>query len=130
MTATPQTPLVVRIVSSALLSCAVAVLSTDLPKNMLAIIMVTCVAVGIMVIYTHPYRKQVQQFLASHNVKPQPRLTDMLPVIVVWIALLLVPVFAPAPWWLTTICWLGIFAWMWIVFPIIDGTRSLRRLAS
>ena len=86
MTATPQTPLVVRIVSSALLSCAVAVLSTDLPKNMRAIIMVTCVAVGIMVIYTHPYRKQVQQFLASHNVKPQPRLTDMLPGIVVWIA--------------------------------------------
>ena len=54
----------------------------------------------------------------------------MLPVVVVWIALLLVPVFAPAPWWLTAICWLGIFAWMWIVFPIIDGTRSLRRLAS
>ncbi|MDO4630827.1 MAG: hypothetical protein Q4A82_00825 [Corynebacterium sp.] len=123
-----MTPLLVRIGSSALFGLAVAILSTDLPKNIRALAMVICIGAGTMLIFRHPYRKEIQRFFADRNLSYKPRMAQLVPLIMVWFALLLAPAFAPAPMWGSILGGLVIFGWMWVMFPIIDGTRIVEQL--
>lgn len=119
------TPLVVRLVSSFLFGVAVAVLTTSLARGVQVTIMVACLAVGIMIIFAHPYRREIRTFLEARNLVYMPKVGQIVPLFLVWLALMLAPVLAPAVVWVTVVVFLVIFGWMWLVFPHIDGTRSL-----
>ena len=49
----------------------------------------------------------------------------MLPLFLVWLALMLAPLLAPAATWVTLVAFLVVFGWMFWVFPHVDGTRAL-----
>lgn len=108
-----------------LFGVAVAVLTTDLTRGMQVTVMVLSLAVGVMLIFSHPYRKQIKQFLEDRNLYYKPKFGQIVPVFLVWLALMIAPAFAPAPAWFTLLAFLLVTGWMWLVFPHVDGTRSL-----
>lgn len=119
------TPEVVRFGSSFLIAAGVAVLTTGLPRGVQVAAMVICIAAGILLIFSHPYRRQIKAFLEERNLYYKPKFTQILPMFMVWLALMLAPVLAPAAIWVTVIVFLAVLGWMLLVFPHIDGTRAL-----
>lgn len=119
------TPEIVRFGSSFLIACGVAILTTGLPRGIQVIAMVACVGAGIMLIFSHPYRRDIKDFLEKRNLYYKPKFGQLVPMFLVWLALMLAPILAPAAIWVTVLVFLAIFAWMLLVFPHIDGTRAL-----
>lgn len=119
------TPAVVRLGSSLLIGLGVAALSTGFPRGIQVAVMVVAIAAGLLLMFGHPYRREMKEFLEKKNVVAKPRLTQVMPLFFVWLALMIVPVFAPMPIWGTALVWLAVSAWMFWVFPHIDGTRAL-----
>lgn len=119
------TPEVVRFGSSFLIAAGVTVLTTGLPRGVQVAAMVICIAAGILLIFSHPYRRQIKAFLEERNLYYKPKFTQILPMFMVWLALMLAPVLAPAAIWVTVIVFLAVLGWMLLVFPHIDGTRAL-----
>ncbi|MFC6318486.1 hypothetical protein [Corynebacterium gerontici] len=119
------TPPVVRFGSSALIGTGVAMLTTGLPRGVQVIAMVIFVGVGIMLIFSHPYRREIRAFLEARNLHYTPKFTQILPLFMVWLALMLAPILAPLPIIGSIGCGLVIFGWMYLVFPHVDGTRAL-----
>lgn len=119
------TPVPVRFGTSLLFALGVAVLTTSLTRGIQVTIMVACVAAGVVLIFTHPYRQQIRNYLEERGYSYRTRAGMLLPLFPVWLALMLAPVFAPAALWVTVVFALAVFAWMWLVFPHVDGTRML-----
>jgi cytochrome bd-type quinol oxidase subunit 2 len=119
------TPDIVRFGSSFLIAAGAAVLTTGLPRGIQVIAMVICVAAGILLIFSHPYRREIKAFLDERNLYYRPKFGQIVPMFLVWLALMLAPVLAPAAIWVTVLVFLGIFGWMLLVFPHVDGTRAL-----
>lgn len=119
------TPPVVRVGTSLLIGLGVAVLSTGLARGVQVGIMAVSIAVGLLLMFGHPYRREIKAFLERKNAVIRPSLGQVLPLFFVWLALMIVPVFAPLPFWGTGLVGLLIFGWMFWVFPHIDGTRAL-----
>jgi fatty acid desaturase len=119
------TPPLVRTGTSLLIGLGVAVPSTGLARGVQVGVMVLAIAVGLLLMFGHPYRREIKQFLEEKNAVVRPRLGQVLPLFFVWLALMVVPVFAPLPAWGTALVWLAVSAWMFWVFPHIDGTRAL-----
>lgn len=119
------TPAVVRLGSSALIGLGVAALSTGFPRGIQVAVMVVAIAAGLLLMFGHPYRREMKEFLEKKNVVAKPRLTQVMPLFFVWLALMIVPVFAPMPIWGTALVWLAVFGWMYWVFPHVDGSRAL-----
>jgi hypothetical protein len=119
------TPPLVRVGTSLLLGLGVAVLSTGLARGVQVGIMVVAIASGLLLMFSHPYRREIKAFLQRQNAVIRPRLGQVLPLFFVWLALMIVPVLAPLPVWGTGLVWLAVFGWMFWVFPHIDGTRAL-----
>ena len=119
------TPLLVRVGTSLLLAVGVAVLSTDLSRGIQVGIMVAAIAAGLLLMFGHPYRRAMKEFLEARNAVIRPQLGQIMPLFFVWLALMIVPVFAPLPVWGTALVGLAVFGWMYVVFPHVDGTRAL-----
>ncbi|AGF71619.1 hypothetical protein [Corynebacterium halotolerans] len=119
------TPPVVRLGTSLLLGAGVAVLSTDLSRGIQVGVMVAAIAAGLLLMFGHPYRREMKEYLDKRNLTQKPRLAQVIPLFLVWLALMIVPVFAPMPLWGTFLVWLAVFAWMYWVFPHVDGSRAL-----
>lgn len=119
------TPPVVRVGTSLLIGLGVAVLSTGLARGVQVGIMVATIAAGLLLMFGHPYRREIKAFLKRENAAIRPSLGQVLPLFFVWLALMIVPVLAPLPLWGTGLVWLLVFGWMFWVFPHIDGTRAL-----
>ncbi|AKK07962.1 hypothetical protein CTEST_02535 [Corynebacterium testudinoris] len=119
------TPAIVRLGTSFLIGLGVAVLSTQLPRGIQVAVMIVAIAAGLLLMFGHPYRREMKEFLEQHNAVVKPRLTQVMPLFFVWLALMIVPVFAPVPVWGTALIWLAIFGWMYWVFPHVDGSRAL-----
>ncbi|WIM72989.1 hypothetical protein QP028_04545 [Corynebacterium suedekumii] len=119
------TPAVVRLGSSLLIGLGVAALSTGFPRGIQVAVMVVAIAAGLLLLFGHPYRREMKEFLEKKNVVAKPRLTQVMPLFFVWLALMIVPVFAPMPIWGTALVWLAVFGWMYWVFPHVDGSRAL-----
>lgn len=119
------TPPLVRTGTSLLIGLGVAVLSTGLARGVQVGIMVVAIAAGLLLMFSHPYRREIKAFLERENAVVRPRLGQVLPLFFVWLALMIVPVFAPLPLWATGLVLLAVFGWMFWVFPHIDGTRAL-----
>ncbi|MCS5478551.1 hypothetical protein NYP18_02665 [Corynebacterium sp. YIM 101645] len=119
------TPPLVRAGTSLLIGLGVAVLSTGLARGVQVGIMVVAIAAGLLLMFSHPYRREIKAFLERENAAIRPRPGQVLPLFFVWLALMIVPVLAPLPVWGTGLVWLAVFGWMFWVFPHIDGTRAL-----
>ncbi|WP_151641270.1 hypothetical protein [Corynebacterium sp. 11A] len=119
------TPAPVRLGTSVLFGLGVAVLTTSLSRGIQVAIMVACLALGIMLIYTHPYRQHIREYLEARGFEYRARASMLLPLFPVWLALMLAPVLAPAALWATALLALAVWGWMWLVFPHVDGTRML-----
>lgn len=119
------TPPAVRLGASALLGLGVAVLSTGLDRGIQVVAMVIAIGAAFLLTFSHPYRREIRAFLEKRNLDYRPRFTQILPLFLVWLALMIVPAFAPLPLWGTLLIWLVIFAWMYWVFPHVDGSRAL-----
>lgn len=119
------TPDIVRFGSSFLIAAGVAILTTGLPRGIQVAAMVICIAAGILLIFSHPYRKEIKAFLDERNLYYRPKFSQIVPMFLVWLALMLAPVLAPASIWVTALVFVGVFGWMLLVFPHVDGTRAL-----
>lgn len=119
------TPPLVRVGTSLLIGLGVAVLSTGLARGIQVGVMVLAIAAGLLLMFSHPYRREIKEFLTKKNVVIRPQLGQVLPLFFVWLALMVVPIFAPLPVWGTALVWLAVFGWMFWVFPHVDGTRAL-----
>lgn len=119
------TPQVVRFGASALLGVGVAVLSVDLSRGIQVAVMVLAIGAAFLLTFSHPYRREIRAYLEKRNVEYKPRLSQVIPLFLVWLALMLVPALGPLPMWGTAVVWLVIFAWMYWVFPHVDGSRAL-----
>lgn len=119
------TPGFVRAGTSLLLGAGVAVLSTDLPRGIQVAVMVVSIAAGLLLMFSHPYRREMKEYTEKRNVEYRPRLGQVFPLFAVWLALMLVPIIAPLPVWGTLLVWVAVFGWMFWVFPHIDGSRAL-----
>lgn len=119
------TPLPVRVGTSLLIAVGVAVLSTGLARGIQVGVMVAAIAAGLLLMFSHPYRREIKDFLERHNAVHKPQIGQLLPLFLVWLALMIVPVFAPMPVWGTVLVGAAVFGWMYLVFPHIDGTRAL-----
>ncbi len=119
------TPPIVRLGTSLLLGAGVAVLSTDLSRGIQVGVMVAAIGAGLLLMFSHPYRAEMKEYLEQRNLTYRPRLAQVIPLFIVWLALMIVPMFAPLPVWGTLLVWLGVFGWMYWVFPHVDGSRAL-----
>lgn len=119
------TPPAVRFGASALIGIGVAVLSTDLNRGSQIATMVIAIGAACLLTFSHPYRRKLRAYLEKRNADYRPKFGQILPLFLVWLALMLVPAFAPLPIWGTLLIWLGTFAWMLWVFPHVDGSRAL-----
>lgn len=119
------TPPLVRFGASALLGIGVAVLSMDLDRMVQIAVMVAAIGAAFLLTFSHPYRREIRDYLEKKNVTYKPRLSQVLPLFLVWLALMIVPAFGVLPLWGTALVWLVIFGWMYWVFPHVDGSRAL-----
>lgn len=119
------TPPLVRVGTPLLIGLGVAVLSTGLARGIQVGVMILAIAAGLLLMFSHPYRREIKEFLTKKNVAIRPQLGQVLPLFFVWLALMVVPIFAPLPVWGTALVWLAVFGWMFWVFPHVDGTRAL-----
>ncbi|MDT9408280.1 hypothetical protein [Corynebacterium rouxii] len=119
------TPPTVRFVSSALIAAAVVVLTTSLAREIQVIALLISTGAAFLVLFSHPYRKEIRTFLEKRNMHYTPKFAQVVPLFFVWLALMLAPLLAPAPFWITAITFLITFGWMWLIFPHVDGTRAL-----
>ncbi|MGP6173876.1 hypothetical protein [Corynebacterium sp. A21] len=119
------TPPAVRFGASALIGIGVAMLSTDLSRGSQIAAMVIAIGAAFLLTFSHPYRRELRAYLEKRNVTYRPKFGQVIPLFLVWLALMLVPAVAPLPIWGTLLVGLGIFAWMLWVFPHVDGSRAL-----
>lgn len=119
------TPPVVRVGTSVLFGLGVAVLATPMSRSLQVICMAVCIGTGLILIFSHPYRRAIRSFLEERNIIYRPSFWQVVPLFFVWLALMLVPAFAPLPWWGIALVGLAVFGWMYWTFPHIDGTRAL-----
>lgn len=119
------TPAAVRFGASALIGLGVAMLSTELSRGGQVIGMVLAIGAACLLIFSHPYRQEIRAYLEERNFSYRPKFGQIMPLFLVWLALMLVPAFAPFPLWGTVLTWLLTFAWMFWVFPHVDGSRAL-----
>lgn len=120
----PTSPLV-RTGTSLLIGLGVAALSTSLDRGIQVGIMIIAIATGLLLMFGHPYRREIREFLKKKNAVIRLRPSQLLPLFLVWLALMIVPIFAPLPLWGTALVWLATSGWMFWIFPHIDGTRAL-----
>lgn len=91
------TPPTVRFISSALIAAAVAVLTTSLAREIQVIALLISTGAAFLVLFSHPYRKEIRTFLEKRNMHYTPKFAQVVPLFFVWLALMLAPLLAPAP---------------------------------
>lgn len=118
------TPLVVRATGSVAAGVSVAVLVSQAPVGVAALIALTCVAVALAVTFVHPYRNTMRAFAVEKNIDRRPSISMLLPLMLWWLLLMLAPL-ATWPGWAAAMVFAVISASAWILFPHVDGSRRL-----
>lgn len=67
------TPPTVRFISSALIAVAVAVLTTSLAREIQVITLLISAGAAFLVLFSHPYRKEIRTFLEKRNLHYTPQ---------------------------------------------------------
>ncbi|WP_312097149.1 hypothetical protein [Corynebacterium dentalis] len=121
-------PTPVRAATSILLGLAVAVMAMPIPNGFKVIGLVVCVAAGLMVTFSHPYRRRVRAAVEERNEKYTTTISQVLPLFPLWLALMVLPIITGS-WVLAAIVWVIAAAYAWFVHPQLDGTAHIRPLA-
>lgn len=77
------TPVTVRLGASMLIAIGVAVLSTSLGRGAQVGIMLACMAAACLLIFSHPYRREIRTFLDKRNLHYTPRVGQLVPLFIV-----------------------------------------------
>ena len=72
----------------------------------------------------HPYRGQMRAFAQRHNVTMLPTVSQLVPLILLWLAVMLSPLIA-LPAWGSALVGLAVFGLAFVAFPHVDGSRKL-----
>lgn len=121
----PETPPAVRVTASLLFGIAVAVLSLDVGRYTQLVVLVGGIAAALLYTFSHPYRRDVRAYLEARGLEYKPRFRNFAPLMVVWIGIMITIGLPPMPWWGTAIVFVINTAWIYIMYPFIDGTRGL-----
>lgn len=119
------TPPLVRVGASLLAALAVAILTTQVTPGWQLLIAVVSVAGAVILTLAHPYRRRLAEYARKRHVSRIPRVGQVIPLFILWLVLMLAPLLAPAPLWLTVLFGLGVFGWTMLTFPHFDGSRAL-----
>lgn len=118
------TPGWVRLLGSALFATAVAILASQVEIPIAAITALLAVVAALAVTLCHPYRRELRDFAERHNVTMLPSVGQILPLFLLWLGVMLAPLFA-LPQWGTALVWLGVFIACFLLYPHVDGSRKL-----
>lgn len=118
------TPAPVRVGGSILVATAVAALASDLSVGIGVAVAAVCMIAAIVLVFAHPYRRELRAFADKHNVTMMPTVAQLMPLMMLWLLLMFAPLFI-LPLWATALLWLGMFAAAMLLFPHIDGTRKM-----
>lgn len=120
----PRVPTVVRAGGTALFSFATAGMAMPLGYGIRAIILVLGVGGALLLTFSHPYRTQVRAAVESRGVAYKTQVAQLLPLFPLWLLLMVLPIF-PASWLLAAGVAVVAGAYIWVVYPQIDGTKFI-----
>lgn len=127
-TPVPITPAPLRAGAALLFGCGVGILAAPLDRTVHAIALVICLGAGLLWIFSHPYRRDIRAAVESRGGKYTTRVSQLFPLLPLWLALMVVPGIALNNWFAS----LGVAAiaatYSWLVIPFIDGTRAAAKL--
>ena len=66
----------------------------------------------------------MREFAEDHNVTTLPSIAQLLPLMVLWLAIMLAPLIA-LPAWGSALVWVLVFGAAFVLFPHVDGSRKL-----
>ena len=75
-------------------------------------------------VFLHPYRQRMSEFAEDHNVSLLPSVAQLLPLMVLWLAIMAAPLIA-LPAWGSALVWALVFGAAFLLFPHVDGSRKL-----
>lgn len=118
------TPLLVRYGGSILVATALAALVSDLSLPVAAPVALVCTIAAVVLTLCHSYRRRLREFADTHNVTMMPSVQQLLPLMLLWLAIMLAPLFT-LPLWGTVLVWVAGFATTVLFYPHVDGTRKM-----
>lgn len=118
------TPLWVRLGASLLAGAAVAVGTSRIHFGLALGLSLVLILAACALVFLHPYRQRMREFAEDHNVSMLPSLAQLLPLMVLWLAIMLAPLIA-LPAWGNALVWTLVFGAAFLLFPHVDGSRKL-----
>ena len=118
------TPLWVRLGASLLAGAAVAVGTSRIQFGLALGLSLVFILAACALVLLHPYRQHMREFAEDHNVSPLPSIAQLLPLMVLWLAIMLAPLIA-LPAWGSALVWVLVFGAAFVLFPHVDGSRKL-----
>ena len=118
------TPPWVRLGGSLLAGAAVAVGTSRIHFGAALGLSLLFLVAACPLVMLHPYRGQMRAFAQRHNVTMLPTVSQLVPLILLWLAVMLSPLIA-LPAWGSALVWLAVFGLAFVAFPHVDGSRKL-----
>ncbi|STC69709.1 hypothetical protein [Corynebacterium pilosum] len=119
------TPFLVRAVASLLTGASVALMLSGLGLGAKVLLALACVAGAVVLVFAHPYRREMRAYARAKQVDTFPTLGQIVPLMLWWLALMLAPLAAPWPAFGVVATGIVVAGLAWLVFPHVDGTRKL-----
>ena len=118
------TPLWVRLGASLLAGAAVAVGTSRIHFGLALGLSLVFILVACTLVFLNPYRQRMREFAEDHNVSLLPSVAQLLPLMVLWLAIMAAPLIA-LPAWGSALVWALVFGAAFLLFPHVDGSRKL-----
>lgn len=122
--APPKVPTIIRAGGAALFALATAGMAMPLGYGVRAIILVLGVGGALLLTFSHPYRMQVREAVESRGIEYKTQVAQILPLFPLWLLLMVLPLF-PASWLLAAGVAILAGAYIWAMYPQIDGTKFI-----
>ncbi|MDK8762435.1 hypothetical protein QP922_01165 [Corynebacterium sp. MSK218] len=117
-------PLWVRLGASLLAGAAVAVGTSRIHFGLALGLSLVFILAACTLVFLHPYRQRMREFAEDHNVSLLPSIAQLLPLMVLWLAIMAAPLIA-LPAWGSALVWALVFGAAFLLFPHVDGSRRL-----
>ena len=118
------TPLWVRLGASLLAGAAVAVGTSRIHFGLALGLSLVFILAACAVVLLHPYRVRMREFAEDHNVTMVPSIAQLLPLMVLWLAIMVAPLIA-LPVWGSVLVGVLVGGAAFLLFPHVDGSRKL-----
>ena len=110
------TPHWVRLGASLLIGAAVAVLVSDVHFGIAIGVGLLFLIAAFTLVFLHPYRTQLRAYADKKNVTMLPNISQLIPLMLLWLIVMLAPLFT-LPAWGVAVTWLLISGAAFFVFP-------------